>query len=192
MPRTKAASTMELVDGPKRMSSSKALSWDRAASMSNAVLSHAAWHRPCAKERAKRPTSSSVYSTTTWYMPASGVRVVRLNVTGQPAAICMCKVASSMAWAMLKTAPCWVVRNWPKPGNRWRKRCSKSGTLERSHSWPWHWTMASMAVWRVHRLGPRRARMREMSIRLSSLLFLGIRIRFFGGNFSSLPASMWV
>ncbi len=42
---------------------------------------------------ARRPTASSVYSTTTWKVSASTVACVRLKVTGQPAWACSAKAA---------------------------------------------------------------------------------------------------
>jgi hypothetical protein len=50
-------------------------------------------------------------------------------------------------------------------GKRARRRASKPGRAPMAHSGPSQETMASMAVWRLHRLGPRRARMRETSMK---------------------------
>jgi len=49
---------------------------------------------------ARWPTSSSLYSTTTRYTPASVVTVVRLKVTGQPACACSPSAAHSSACAI--------------------------------------------------------------------------------------------
>ena len=66
MPRLQAASTMEPVEGPRRMSSSVSRSALTAASASKAAPDCAALISSTAFSNAARPTSSSLYSTTTW------------------------------------------------------------------------------------------------------------------------------
>ena len=65
MPRAMAASTMEPVLGPRRTSSSVSRSLASVASASNSPSSSAARTSWQAASKAMRPTSSSLYSTTT-------------------------------------------------------------------------------------------------------------------------------
>src|SRR5574343_883019 len=108
-------------------------------------------------------------------MPASTVCVVRLKVTGQPAWACRPRAQNSRAWAT-ETDSRWSdgIRS-PSSGKRSRRRASKPGRSAMATSAPSQRTMAWMAVWRLHRLGPRRARMRETSMTRCSLLFLQYR-----------------
>ena len=87
MPRAVAALTMEPVLGPRRTSSSSSRRRLRASGRSKGVSSSAARTSCWASSIARRPTSSSLYSTTTWNTPGSIVVEVRPNVTGQPAGL---------------------------------------------------------------------------------------------------------
>ena len=66
MPRATAASTMEPVEGPMRSSSSSSRSWATTLSASKGVSARADCSSSPACSMARRPTASSVYSTTTW------------------------------------------------------------------------------------------------------------------------------
>ena len=89
-------------------------------------------------------------------MPGSTVSVVRLKVTGQPVCACSARAAASSALASERPIS-------PMAGKR-AQRGFKAGALVNGAFCRVHDTMASMAVCRLHRLGPRRARMRETSI----------------------------
>ncbi len=162
--RATAACTIEPVLGPKRTSSSRSRNCVSAPHRSNGVSSSAARHSASASASAKRPTASSVYSTTTWKMPGSRVCVVRLNVTGQPACACNPSAASSSTCAI------GILSSWPVgcsaliSGKRARKRTSKPEKLPIQCSASLQLTTASIAVWWLQRLGPRNARMRDTSI----------------------------
>ena len=106
MPRAVAALTMEPVLGPRRTSSSSSRRRLRASGRSKGVSSSAARTSCWASSIARRPTSSSLYSTTTWNTPGSIVVEVRPNVTGQPAWACMVSETICSTWAM-ETAPWW-------------------------------------------------------------------------------------
>src|SRR5574343_1607346 len=113
-------------------------------------------------------------------MPASTVCVVRLKVTGQPAWACRPRAQNSSAWA-IDTVSRWSdgIRS-PSSGKRSRRRASKPDRSAMATSAPSQRTMAWMAVWRLHKLGPRRARMRETSMTRCSLLFYGRTQRLLG------------
>src|SRR5574343_103655 len=119
-------------------------------------------------------------------MPASTVCVVRLKVTGQPAWACRPRAQNSRAWA-IETVSRWSdgIRS-PSSGKRSRRRVSKPGSSEMATSAPSQVTMAWIAVWRLHKLGPRKARMRETSMTRYSSLFPGgsrlLGLRLFGGR----------
>ena len=153
MPRAVAALTMEPVLGPRRTSSSSSRRRLRASGRSKGVSSSAARTSCWASSIARRPTSSSLYSTTTWNTPGSIVVEVRPNVTGQPAWACMVSETICSTWAM-ETAPWWPSgRSRPVCGRRARSRASKSGRLSMEHSASAQDTMASIAVFLLHRLG---------------------------------------
>src|SRR5574341_2257787 len=123
--------------------------------------------RRWASSKAWRPTASSLYSTTTWYTPASVVAVVRAKVTGQPAWACSASAAVCSTWAS-ETSPlppsgC----SMPMAGNRARSRASKPAIRAMARSDSAQATTASMAMWRLQRLGPRRARVRDTSMEVS-------------------------
>ena len=164
MPRVTAALTMEPVLGPRRTSSSSSRSRPSARRMSKGSSSIAAWHSAAARSSASRPTGSSVYCTTTWNTPGSGVAIVWPNATGQPAAACRPSATASSAWAIEIGSLCPNGRKGLTSGNRARSRVTNSGTWSRSLSRTEQAAMDSMAVWRLHKLGPRRARMRDTSI----------------------------
>ncbi|MPN28735.1 hypothetical protein SDC9_176180 [bioreactor metagenome] len=152
------------MEGPRRSSSSTSRNWARAPARSNGVSSRAARHRLSARSKASRPTASLVYSTTTWNTPASRVAAVRLKVTGHPASACSPRAAASRAWAR-ESCSAWLVDcREPISGKRARKRASNSPRPAREHSASLQVTMASIAVCRLHRLGPRRARIRDTSM----------------------------
>src|SRR5574343_1662083 len=175
MPRATAAATMAPVEGPRRMSSSRSRNSLSVPSRSKGVSSSAARHNCSARSKARRATSSSEYSTTTWKTPVSTVCVVRLKVTGQPAWACRPRAQNSRAWAT-ETVSRWSDGSRsPSSGKGSRRRASKPGRSAMATSAPSQRTMAWMAVWRLHRLGPRRARMRETSMTRCSLLFLQYR-----------------
>ena len=160
MPRATAASTMAPVEGPMRSSSSSSRSWGITASASNGVSASAACTSLSACSMACRPTASSVYSTTTWYVPSSTVAWLRLKVTGQPASACSDSAAASSTSASDTGWPAPSGRSAPMRGKRARRRSSKPGSRLMSRSAASHCTMASTAVLRVQMLGPRRARIR--------------------------------
>ena len=98
---------------------------------------------------------------------------VRLKVTGQPAQACRPRAASSSAWAT-EMGP-WGRR--PR-GSPFRETgCAGAarnpGISSMLHVVVGAGTMASIAVCRLHRLGPRSARMRETSMDDSPCLFSG-------------------
>ena len=66
MPRATAALTMAPVLGPRRTSSSRSRNSFRAPVESNGVSASAGVDQRSASSIARRPTASSVYSTTTW------------------------------------------------------------------------------------------------------------------------------
>ncbi len=164
MPRATAALTMAPVDGPMRMSSSSSRSSASTASTSNGCGSGArtAAISRSAAANAARPTASSVYSTTTWKVPGSTVSVQRAKLTGQPA--CACKASATRLSACANDRPSVERGQGSSWGKRSRRAASNSGWSSRVSSLGSQRTMASMAVWRVQRLGPRSARMREMSM----------------------------
>ena len=127
-------------------------------------------HSCSASVSASRPTASSEYSTTTWKTQRSTVCVTRVNVTGQPACACRPSAAKARTWAT-EMSPWWPVRRiGPMFGKRARRRASKPGSSHSAHSASLQWTTASIAVLRLHRLGPRKARTRVMSIEMASWL----------------------
>ena len=159
---------MEPVLGPRRSSSSSSRRSATALSASKLPLPKAAWMSCCASSNALRPTASSLYSTTTWYTPGSVVAVVRAKVTGQPAWACRARAAvcSTCASEMSLSPPSGC--STPMAGNRARRRSSKPAILPMARSVSVQVTTASMAMWRLQRLGPRRARVRVTSMEILS------------------------
>ncbi len=169
MPRATAASTMEPVLGPRRSSSSNSRRSATALSASKLPWPSAACTSCWASSKALRPTASSLYSTTTWYTPASVVAVVRANVTGQPAWACSARAAVCSTWASEMSVSPPSGCSTPMAGNKARRRSSKPAILPMARSVSLQVTTASMAMWRLQRLGPRRARVRVTSMEILSL-----------------------
>ena len=164
MPRARAALTSEPVEGPTRSSSSSSCRAWMAALASKAVSFSAAWISSSASAMARLPTASSVYSTTTWKVPVSTVAWVRLKVTWQPAWACRARPAASSTWARDRVLSMpWACR-LPMAGKRARSLSSKPAMRVKSASSGVQCTTHSIAVLRLQRLGPRRARVREISM----------------------------
>jgi hypothetical protein len=101
----------------------------------------------------------------------SVVCAVRLKVTGQPACACRPSAANSSAWAIDTASSCPSGRSMSSSGKRSRKRFSKPACVDVALSPSCAMTIASIAVCRLQRLGPRRARIRETS--MNDFLFTG-------------------
>jgi hypothetical protein len=90
--------------------------------------------------------------------------VVRLKVTGQPAWACSARAAASSTWASERWSRLRLQRT-PMAGNSARRRASKPACAHGAARalqarWP-RWR------WRLQRLGPRKARMRVISMGFS-------------------------
>src|SRR3990167_796953 len=177
MPRATAASTMAPVLGPRRSSSSSSRRLAMAASASKLPWPRAASMSCWASLKAWRPTASSLYCTTTRYTPGSMVGVVRAKVTGQPAWACRASAAVCRTWASDRSVSPPSGFSTPMAGNSARSRASKPSICAMARSDSAQATTASMARWRLQRLGPRRALMRDTSMVLSFCLSGAGRVR---------------
>ena len=175
MPRATAASTMEPVLGPRRTSSSSSRSAASAAARSKRrVVAGRRRHSSCGQ--LEREAADGFLAVLDHHLVDAGLDGGRGAAEGDRAAGLGLQRQRGQLQHMGQRHRRRRGRSAQRrrcAGSSARSRASKPGSRPMAHSASVQVTIASMAVWRLHRLGPRRARMRETSIRFGQSSVVG-------------------